>query len=225
VKTGHSAARLRVLCFAGAVTIVALRPAAAQDSLHFVGPDAETSRQVSQIIESAAAAGLPASHILSKARFAVLVRAPGPKIVETAKAVSARLEMARQAIAPHALAIDITNAEEALSYNVPPEILRRVSQASPRQTIAVPLSILTQLVANGVPTEKAGKIVTELVQRGATAAQMVALGNDVEGDVRVGRRASSSVDVRLNALTRHLAPLPASAATEPAFTSGSPRKP
>src|SRR4029079_18337407 len=55
----------------------AMHTAAAQDSLRFSGPDAATSRQVSQIIESAAAAGLPASHIVAKAQFAALVRTPG----------------------------------------------------------------------------------------------------------------------------------------------------
>ena len=207
---------------------LAVRVAAAQDSLRFAGPDPETSRQVSQIIESAAAAGLPASQIVAKARFAVLVRTPGPKIVETARAVAARLEIAQRAIAPHDLANDIVNAEEALSYDVPPDILRKISLASPKSPIAVPLSVLTQLVATHVPAKRAGDIVLDLVRRGATPTQMNALGNGVDADVRLlGARALDAANLRYNTLSPHLAPLSTSgAATDAGFTQSSgPKKP
>ena len=208
---GDSAGRIRMLwagVFALAFTV---HSAAAQDSLRFSGPDAETSRQVSQIIESAAAAGLPASHIDAKAQFAVLVRAPGPKVVETARAVAARLEVARNSIDPHKLANDIVNAEEALSYNVPTDILRRISAASPKAPIAVPLSVLTQLVATRVPVDRAGQIVLEMVRRGATPTQLQALGNDVDADVRLlGVAALNAANLRYKNLNPYLAPMPVS---------------
>ena len=206
----------------------ALRVAAAQDSLRFSGPDAETSRQVSQIIEAAATAGLPASQIVAKANLAVLVRAPGPKIVETARAVAGRLEIARRSITPHELPNDIVNAEEALSYNVPTDILRQISKASPKAPIAVPLSVLTQLLATRVPAKRAGEIVLDLVRRRATPAQMQALGNDVDGDVRVlGAHALDAANLRYKNLVPTLAPMPASAAaaTDVGFTSSGPKKP
>ena len=167
----------RVRSLVVVVCALAARTAGAQDSLRFTGPDAETTRQVSQIIESAVVAGLPASQILSKVSFALVVRTPGPKIVEVARAVAARLEIARRSIAPHDLANDIVNAEEALSYDVPQEILRKISLASPKAPIAVPLSVLTQLVATRVPAKRAGEIVLDLVRRRATPAQIQALGN------------------------------------------------
>jgi len=207
----------------------AMHTAAAQDSLRFSGPDAETSRQVSQIIESAAAAGLPASHIVAKAQFAALVRTPGPKIVETARAVAARLEIARRSIAPHELANDIVNAEEALSYNVTPDILRRISLASPKAPIAVPLSVLTQLAAARVPIKRAGEIVLDLVRRGATPTQFQALGNDVDSDVRLlGAGPLDAANVRYKNLNPFLAPVnPSSAALDAGFSPSStgPKKP
>lgn len=201
-----------MLCVGVFALALTVHSAAAQDSLRFSGPDAETSRQVSQIIESAAKAGLPASHIVAKAQFAVLVRAPGPKVVETARAVAARLEVARTSIAPHELANDIVNAEEALSYNVPPDILRRISAASPKAPIAVPLSLLTQLVATRVPVNRAGQIVLEMVRRGATPTQLQALGNDVDADVRLlGAAALDAANVRYKNLIPFLAPVPTAA--------------
>ena len=213
------------------VSAIAVRSLGAQDSLRFVGGDAATTREVSQIIEAAATQGLPAGLILSKARFALAVRTPGPKIVETARAMVARLVVARRAIAPHDLESDLAGAEAALSYNVPPDILQRISLASPKQPIAVPLGVLTQLVADRVPAKRAGEIVTELLKNGATTTQLAKLGNDVEADVKVlGYRPIDAANTRLNMLIPRLAPSPATgAATDAAFAGSStgppPRKP
>jgi hypothetical protein len=216
--------------FAGVLACaIAVRSAGAQESLRFVGGDATTSREVSQIIEAAAAEGLPAGLILSKARFALAVRTPGPKIVETAKAMVARLVVARQAIAPHKQEGDLAGAEAALSYDVSPEILKRISSASPKQPIAVPLGVLTQLVADKVPAERAGEIVTKLLRLGATTEQLAKLGNDVTADVKVaGYPALDALKMRSNGLIPFLAPSPAAgAATDAAFAGSStgPKKP
>jgi hypothetical protein len=217
--------------FAGLIAVsVASRSVWAQDSLRFVGGDPTTSREVSQIIEAAAVKGLPAGLILSKARFAVAVRTPGPKIVETARAMAARLVVAQEAIAPHALESDLAGAEAALSYDVPPEILRRISLARPKEPIAVPLGVLTQLVADRVPAKRAGEIVTDLLRRGATTTQIAELGNNVDADVKIaGYRAIDAVNVRYNNLAPHLAPMPTSAATTDQGLSASspsgPKKP
>jgi hypothetical protein len=207
---------------------VAVRSAGAQDSLRFVGGDATTSREVSQIIDAAVTDGLPARLILSKARFALAVHTPGPKIVETAKAMLARLVVARRAIAPHAQEGDLAGAEAALSYDVSPEILKRISLASPKQPIAVPLGVLTQLVADKVPAERAGDMVTKLLQRGATTEQIAKLGNEVTTDVKVaGYPAVDALTMRYKGLIPLLAPSPAAAATtDAAFGSQTgPRKP
>jgi hypothetical protein len=142
--------------------------------------------------------------------------------------VAARLEIARRSIAPHDLANDIVNAEEALSYDVPTDILRKISLASPKAPIAVPLSVLTQLVATRVPAKRAGEIVLDLVRRRATPAQIQALGNGVDADVRLlGARALDAANLRYNGLSPHLAPLSSSAnATDAGLTQSSgPKKP
>ena len=214
--------------YAVALSFAALRVVGAQDSLRFVGADAVTSRQVSQIIEAAAADGLPAGVILSKARFALAVRTPGPKIVDAAKAVAARLVIARGAIAPHDLEGDLAGAEAALSYEVPAEILRRISLARPKETIAVPLGVLTQLVADRVPAKRAGEIVEGLLRRGATMTQIADLGDTVDADVKIGGwKAIDAVNMRYNNLAPHLAPMPANAAAadNAGFATSGPKKP
>lgn len=181
------------------------RGAAAQDSA-VAGLDRESAAQVERIVEATRARGLPVDPILSKVRFALVVHAAPARIVATAQAVAIRLEAARAVVAPHATAGDIAAGEEALSFEVPKDVLRKVVQASPNRSVAVPIGVLTQLVVSGVPAGKAGDIVTELIRRGASAAQLVALGNDVNGDVQSGAKAAESADIRMRGLTPLLAP-------------------
>jgi len=104
--------------------------------------------------------------------------------------------------------------------------LEAVRSTSPTKPVAVPLGLLAQLVASGVPATRATQIVTELVKRGASNAQLVALGNDVNSDVGRGARANASLDVRLRGLTAVLAPIPQATAARPADISASgPKKP
>ena len=195
---------------------VATRTAAAQDSAGIAGLDRETAAQVAQIVESSRSRGLPVDPILSKVRFALVVHAPPAKILATAQAVATRLVAARDVVAPHANAGDIAAGEEALSFDVPKAVLRKVVQASPNRSVAVPIGVLTQLVVSGVPAARAGDIVTELIKRGASPTQLVALGNDVNADVQSGARAIESADIRMRGLTPLLAPGTAAAADGPA---------
>ena len=197
----------RVLLFVALLgTAAAAHSAAAQDSAAMAGLDRASAAQVARIVDVTRSRGLPVDPILSKVRFALVVHAPPAKIVATAQAVATRLEAARDVVAPHASPSDIAAGEEALSFDVPRDVLRKIVHASPDRPVAVPIGVLTQLVVSGVPAAKAGDIVTELIKRGATPAQLVALGNDVNADVQSGAKAGESADIRMRGLTPLLAP-------------------
>lgn len=202
----------------------AIRVAAAQDTVAMAGLDDQAQAQVARIVEAVRSQGLPVDPILSKVRFALVVHAPSSKIVATARAVASRLEAARAAVAPHGAPGEIAAGEEALSFNVPRDVLRKVVQASANRSVAVPIGVLTQLVVSGVPAGKAGDIVTELMRRGASAAQLVALGNDVNADVQNGARAQESADIRMRGLTPLLAPGAASQGAAAGLTATDPRR-
>jgi hypothetical protein len=107
--------------------------------------------------------------------------------------------------------------------------LQAVRSTSPNQPVAVPIAVLAQLVASGVPAKRATEIVMELIRRGASNRQFVDLGNNVNADVGRGARAMASLDVRLQGLTAVLAPSTGTvnaAAADPGLQSGSgPKKP
>jgi hypothetical protein len=200
--------------------------ASAQDSAAFSGADRETSAALARIVQAAAARGLPSEHIVSKVQFALVVHAPPARILETAQAVADRLDVARGAIASDTLSADIVAGEEALSFKISKGILTRIHDAAPNRPIAVPIGVLTQLVASKVPAERAGKIVTDLLRRGATPTQLVALGNDVNSDVQRGAKGEESADIRYHGLTPLLAPGGGAALTDaPGAAMTGPKKP
>lgn len=204
------------------VLALSARGAPAQDSLGFKGADRETRAALATIVAEAGARGLPTAPIISKAQFALVVHAPSARIVATAKAVADRLEAARDAIAADTLSADIASGEDALSFKIPKEFLTRIHLAGPNRSIAVPLAVLTQLVANNVPAEQASGIVVRLMRQGATSGQLLALGNNVSSDVQRGARGAESADIRLRGLTPLLAP---GAASTGDLTASSPAAP
>jgi hypothetical protein len=204
------------------VLALVARGARAQDSVAFKGADRETRASLAKIVADADARGLPSGHIVSKVQFALVVHAPPARILETAKAVADRLETARTAIATDTLSADIAAGEEALSFKISKDILTRIHRAAPTRAIAVPIGLLTQLVANAVPAEHAGEIVIRLVRGGATPKQFADFGNDVNSDVQRGAKGAESVDIRLRGLTPLLSP---TAATAGDLTASSPAAP
>lgn len=187
--------------------VVGGRAALAQDSLALANVDRETATRLTRIVDSARAIGLPTTPIVAKISQGVLLHSSPERIVVAAQSVAARLEDARAALAPKPTAADITAGGDALSVaGVTKAALQAVRSTSPNRPVAVPIGVLAQLVASGVPAKRATEIVTGLIKRGASNAQLVALGNDVNSDVGRGARALASLDVRLQGLTAVLAP-------------------
>lgn len=205
--------------------IAGARVASAQDSLSQIAADRGTALQLTQIVESARARGLPTDPIIAKVRRGALLHVPSERIVAVARAVATRLEEARDALAPAPTPAEIAAGADALSIpGVTPDALRAVRSARPDKPVAVPIGVLTQLVAGGVPTKRATEIVTDLIKRGASDVQFVALGNDVASDVGRGARATSALDVRLRGLTAVLAPGSGSSSAAALSGADGPRK-
>jgi hypothetical protein len=196
----------RVVLSAAFVVVVARGAAAQQDSLALPG-DREASAELAKIVAAAREAGLPLDPILGKVRYGVeVVHAPPQRIVSAARALATRLQVARDALAPRPSTSDIATGADALQYGATKDELRAVRTASGDQPISTPLGVLAQLVASGVPAKRAAVIVTDLIKRHATPAQLAALGTDVNADVARGAQASAALDTRLRGLTAVLAP-------------------
>jgi len=181
------------------VAVTIARSAAAQDSLAIKGADRETMMQIAQVVATTTERGLPIDPVIGDAQFAALMRAPGPRIVTAARDAAARLEQARDALAPTPTPGDIVAGADALKY-VSRETLRRIRQARPDRPVAVHIGLLIQLVSTKVSVERAEKTVLELIKRNAKNEILADLGNAVNQDIKRGRAPDDALSQSLNAL-------------------------
>jgi hypothetical protein len=171
-----------------AASIAGAQQVASTDAL-----DSAAAVQVGRIVQDAQTHGLPTERIVAKVRRGLQLHAPSTRIVAAA-------------LAPSPSAADVEAGEDALSLGIHVGALTSLHAVNPTQSIAVPLGLLTQLVASGVSPKRATDMVAQLIRRGATSGQLMALGNDVNSDVGRGARADASLDARMIGLTAVLAP-------------------
>ena len=202
------------------------RAAAAQDARLAAIPDAEARAAVGAVIVDAEQHGLPREPLVTKALEGVEKGAAGPRIVAAVQAMSARLLVARAALAPTVSPTDLDAAAGALAAGVPADAIRTVRLAAPNRSITVALGVLAQLSVRGVPPAKAAGVVAALVQRGASHPQLLTLQQTVQDDLAKGVPASTALDLHFKAVFAALPPPapPGGAATlSPTSTPGSGR--
>ena len=158
--------------------------------------DADTYRAVAQAIERARARSLPTDPLVDRALEGAMKRAPGARIRAAVSALAQRLEVARKELAPSPTDGDIAAGAGALGVGVPREALRTIRSIQPDRPVAVPLGVLTELVARRVPVDRATTLVVELLRRGASSPQLVALGENVQRDIAAGIEPSAALDLR-----------------------------
>ena len=177
----------------------AARVAPAQDTTLIAG-DQAASAELSKIIDGARTNGLPVEPILAKISYGVLMKAPPARILAAVRGTAARLEEARDALAPHPSNSDIAAGENALSSNVSVKSLKEIRGIAKNRPMAVPLGLLSQLVVSGVEEPKATKIVADLIRNGASVQQLADVGNDFNSLVAGGVRPDNAIDLRANRL-------------------------
>ena len=180
--------------------------ARAQDSVTALIGDRELDAQLAKIVASTRAQGLPVEPILAKVHRGAMIHTPPRRILAAAAAVAARLPIARDALAPKSTTGDVIAAEDALSEGVNKEAIRAIREASPEPSIAVPLGVLTELVASGTQLSRASAIVLNLIKHGASGQQLAAMEKTISEDVSSGLTAEQALELRMNGLNAVLAP-------------------
>ena len=210
--------------FGVAVTIAfgAWRTAGAQGAAAL---DSATSAAIAPIVAQASAARLPVELLYAKARAGQVQRAPVAKIEAAVRALAERLRTANEALEPNATELELLAAADALKAGIPVETLREMRKAGRDGSLAVPLGVLTQLVARGVPIEKASVQIVDLLQRGAVSKNFIALDESVRQDVLAGRRPDESLDLRLKGIISNLPQQATTTADAPGIQSTGPRRP
>lgn len=177
------------------VLLVLIAPAALAAQGNYSSADVALVEEVSR----ATARGIPREPLLDKVREGALKRAPEARIRVAVSALADRLARAREALGA-VTTPELVAGADALAAGVTVESLRQVRAAAGKRPIAVPLGVLAQLVASGVPVPRATERIVALVQRNVAPQQLVALGASVESDLRMGIAATDALDVRLRGL-------------------------
>lgn len=203
----------RVLFVALVLASVSVAPALrAQGSRVLNIADARTRAAVEREIAQAEARGLPVRPLIAKAQEGVTKRATGERIRVAVASQARRLEQARDLLAPSPSEAELVSGADALAVGVPAPMLRKVRAAYPAgHSVAMPLDVLTELVARGVPANHALEQITQLMTRGATPTQIASLGASVQADVAAGLTPDAALEVRARGVMS-LLPSPAAAA-------------
>jgi hypothetical protein len=160
--------------------------AAAQDSRLIERLDTATAASVQQVVDSARSAGLPTEPLVQKALEGGTLGASGERIVAAVEALHGQLGRARDALGENANDAELTAAAGALRAGLPPTALRRLQSLRSGQPLVVPIAVLTDLVAEGVPPEQATRSVLDLARDGRPDDEFVALRRQVQIQRRGG---------------------------------------
>jgi len=185
--------------------------------------DEPTRAAVAALVDSARAAGLPATPLVNKALEGASKGADGARITAAVRALAGDLTRARAALGPTASEPELVAGAAALRAGAAPAFLARLRSEYPGAPVVVPLAVMADLVARGVPADTAGRAVLALARAGVRDAELVAFRQSVERDIALGAPAGAAAAVRVNAAERDLG------ATTPTGSPGAaaqpPRKP
>jgi hypothetical protein len=162
--------------------------------------DSATQAAVGRELGRARTRGLPVQPLVAKVREGQIKRAAPERIRVAVVALATRLDSARSALGTTSNSAEIVAGADAIAAGVDLGSLRQVRAAGGARDLAAPLGALAQLVASGVDTRRATRMVTELLRKDAGPRELLAFGNAVETDVGAGVPAEESALFRLRAI-------------------------
>jgi hypothetical protein len=185
----------RLLTLVAALVALASR-VSAQDPRLAARLDAETRVAVERLVDSARASQLPTEPLIVKALEGASKGAPGQRIVNAVRVLATNLSTARDALGATSAEAEIVAGASALHAGIPADALRALRGRRTHQPLTVPLAVLADLVARGVPRDTASAVVLALAERGARDTELVAYRRDVERDIGLGAPPAAAAVVR-----------------------------
>jgi len=194
-----------------AAMLVAGRAAGQQTDPRLERLDATTRAAVAALVDSAGRALLPTEPLVQRALEGATKRASGELIVAAVRRFAVELGHARDALGSTASPAELSAGAAALRAGASPTVLARLRQAR-REPLTMPLAVLADLVASGVPVDSAAAAVLALAAR-ARDADLVEFRRAVERDIALGAppaaataAAATAADMRVNAGARQQRP-------------------
>jgi hypothetical protein len=215
---GTSSVPASVLSALTAALLIA-RPAAAQQDRRLDRLAPETRALVVPVMDSARARGLPVEPLVQRALEGTSKQAAPELIAQVVRRLAGDLANARKALGPDATPEAVAAGADALHAGATTALLQRISHSLGGRRVAVPLAVLADLTARGVPADTAAAL-TLARARSTSDADLLALERDVERDIALGAAPLAATADRFNTNN------PAASGLDPTGTSQpSPPKP
>jgi hypothetical protein len=146
--------------------------------------DPVTATAVQQLVDSARAAELPTEPLVQKALEGATLGAGGDRIRGAVGMLLGQLDRARGALGSSASEAELTAGAGALRAGLSAETLQRLQAMRQGRPLVVPLSVLTDLVAEGMTADLAARSVFDLARSGRPDADFLALRRRVQTELR-----------------------------------------
>ena len=173
-----------------AATLVAAAADAQQLDPRLARLDSITRPIVAALVDSARASAIPIEPLVQRALEGATKRATGDRIVAAVRRLALDLGHARDALGPAASAPELTAAAAALRAGAHPATLTELRRIR-RESLTVPLAVLTDLVGSGVPVDSAAAAVLSLAAK-ARDTDLVEFRRAVDRDIALGAPPASA---------------------------------
>ena len=161
----------------------------------------ETLVEVTRLIDSARTLSLPTDPLVGVALEGANRHASGERIVRAVRQYIGALHSARGVLGDGALDAEVVSGAGAVLAGVNTSVLRELRAARPKggggEPLTVPLVVLADLVARGVPLDTASRAVYVAAKAGARDADFTLLRRYVEQDISAGASPAAATSLRL----------------------------
>lgn len=168
--------------------------------------NATTRAAIERLADSLRRANVPADPLYDKAAEGVLKGADDERILRAVRSLAGELTLARSALGSTATAAEVLAGASAVHAGVPAEHLRSLAgergTGSRSAPLAVPLTVLADLVTRRVPPNVATASVVALIARGAADDDFAALRAEVQRDISSGLAPDAAAQARTQAFIR-----------------------
>jgi hypothetical protein len=158
--------------------------------------DRRVQTAVGALVDSARSLGIPSEPVVDKALEGAAKGAPNDRIVTVVRLRFRELMAARAALGGGAMDTEIIAAADALHGGASPQVITTLRTRRPGAPLTIPLAVLADLIARGVPADTASSAVLALAATPATDAQFAALRDDIERDIAKGAPPAIAASVR-----------------------------
>jgi hypothetical protein len=162
--------------------------------------DRRVQTEIEALLDSARRLGMPTEPVVDKALEGAAKRAPNERILVVVRSRFRELIAARSALGSGATEPELIAAADALHGGASAQVISTLRGRRPNVPLTIPLAVLADLIARGVPADTASSAVLALAATPATDAQFAALRDDIERDIAKGAPPAIAASVRTRGL-------------------------